>query len=222
MKEYISTVIFDLDGTLLDTEKVFRIFWPKAMEHFGYHITDAQALTLRSLGRPFCFEYFKELSHDVNFPYDKVRNYRKKLMEEYFAQHGIERKPEAIEILELLKERGVRRAIATASDLERTNRYLKLVGLDGYFDEIISATMVEHGKPAPDIYTYACKQLGEEPCHCIAVEDSPNGVRSAYAAGCKVVMVPDLDEPDEELSKLLYGKATSLLGVVDYLDERII
>jgi DNA helicase-2/ATP-dependent DNA helicase PcrA len=74
--------------------------------------------------------------------------------------------------------------------------------------------MVKEGKPSPDIYQYACEQLGRKPEECIAVEDSPNGVLSAYRAGCKVVMVPDQTQPDEKLMKLLYLKCDSLFDLM--------
>ena len=89
---------------------------------------------------------------------------------------------------------------------------LKKIGLYGYFDKIICAPMVEHGKPAPDVYEFACSELKLAPEECMAVEDSPNGVKSAYSAGCKVVMVPDLTQPDEELKKMLFA-------CVDRIDE---
>ena len=78
------------------------------------------------------------------------------------------------------------------------------------FDKVFCADMVQFGKPAPDIYAYACKGLSLDPSLCMAVEDSLNGVKSAYAAGCKVVMVPDLTEPDEEISPMLYACVDSL------------
>ena len=91
-------------------------------------------------------------------------------------------------------------------------KYLKKIGLYGYFDKIICAPMVEHGKPAPDVYEFACSELKLAPDECMAVEDSPNGIKSAYSAGCKVVMVPDLTQPDEELKKMLFA-------CVDRIDE---
>ena len=73
--------------------------------------------------------------------------------------------------------------------------------------------MVKQGKPAPDIYAYACEALGLEPKEVFAVEDSPNGVKSAYSAGCNVIMIPDLTEPDEELRKLLYARLDCLVDI---------
>ena len=210
----IKAVIFDLDGTLIDTERLYRMYWPKALAHFGYDLSDERALMLRSLGRPFAPEQFKKW-YGEDFDYPKVRAYRKELIEAHIAEHGVDAKPGARELAEKLAEMGITVAIATATDPERTERYLSLAGLQGIFRTIISATMVPHGKPAPDIYLYACQTLGLAPGECLAVEDAPNGVRSAYAAGCPVVMIPDQTEPDEELMPLLYARAESLSEIAD-------
>ena len=212
----IQAVIFDMDGTLIDTEKYYWRFWPMALAEFGYRMTDEQALTMRSLGRPFAPRQLKGWFGE-DFDYIAVRDRRKALMEETIDREGIERKPGVLELLKRLKQEGMTTAIATATDLERTGKYLKMTGLEGYFDRLISATQVKEGKPSPDIYLYACEQLGVSPEDCIAVEDSPNGVLSAYRAGCKVVMVPDQTEPDEELSRLLYAKVTRIDSLTDLL-----
>lgn len=210
------TVIFDMDGTLIDTEKYYRIFWPKALAEFGYHMTDEQALSMRSLGRPFAPARLKEWFGD-ELDYTAVRNRRKELMEAYLQEHGVELKPGAKELLQKLKERGFYTAVATATDLERTEKYLKELEIYSYFDKIISAAMVKEGKPAPDIYLYACEQLGKKPQECIAVEDSPNGVLSAYRAGCRVVMVPDQTAADATLRKIIDKEAKDLRELTEWV-----
>lgn len=215
----IRAVIFDMDGTLIDTEKYYRIFWPKALAEFGYHMTDEQALSMRSLGRPFAPAQLKKwFGEDLD--YYAVRQRRKDMMEECLDREGIRRKPGALELVQRLRADGITTAIATATDPERTAKYLKLTGLEGYFDRLISATQVKEGKPSPDIYLFACEQLGLAPEDCLAVEDSPNGVLSAYRAGCKVVMVPDQTRPEEEMRKYLYAVAESLDEVYEIIYKR--
>ena len=210
--KHIKAVLFDLDGTLTDTEKFYQTAWPDALGHFGYEMTPEKPLELRSLGRPFVLEKFREW-YGEDFDYWAVREYRKGLIEEILRKYGIPLKPGAKEILAWLKEHGVFVALVTANDKERAERYLKKIGLFNYFNAVVCADMVEKGKPAPDIYAYACKTLNIAPKETFAIEDSPNGCRSAYGAGCNVIMIPDLTEPDEELKKMLYARLDSLMDI---------
>ncbi len=205
----IQAVIFDMDGTLIDTEKYYRVCWPRALAEFGYCMTDEQALAIRSLGRPFIIDRLREWFGD-ELDYHAVREIRKKLVEEEIEKNGLQVKPGAFRLLETIRSKKIAAAVATASDPERTVRYLNQTGLYGYFDRLISATMVKEGKPSPDIYLYACETLGMEPDCCMAVEDSPNGVLSAYRAGCRVVMVPDQTQPDDNLATYLDAAVASL------------
>ena len=113
-----------------------------------------------------------------------------------------------------LKEKGIKTSIATSSPIERTMKYLGRVGLDKSFDEIVSGYMVPHGKPEPDVFLYAAKKLGVKPDECLVLEDSPTGLLAAYRAGCIPVMVPDLDQPDDEVKSRIFAVADDLMSVI--------
>ena len=144
--------------------------------------------------------------------------FSKPAMEEYIARHGVQAKPGIRELLADLRSRGIRTSIATASPMERALRYLGSVGLAESFDQICCTYDVPNGKPAPDVYLYAAKQLGLAPETCLALEDSPTGVESAWRAGCLSVMVPDQDQPSDATKALLFAKADRLDQVIGLLE----
>ncbi len=208
----IKTVIFDMDGTLIDTEKYYRRFWKEAFAFYGMELTDEQALSLRSLGSPYSAPFLRSI-FGPELDVEKVRAKRRELMEAHLEKVGIALKPGALEILKYLKEQGIPTAVATATEPVRAKKYLTELGLYEYFDDVVSATTVSRGKPAPDVYAYTCKQLDKKPSECMAVEDSPNGVMSAYRAGCKVVYIPDQKDETKELQPYLYAKADWLFDL---------
>lgn len=214
----IKGVISDMDGVILDSEKLYVRFWCEAGQFYGFPFERKHALGIRSMARPFAIERLQGWFGD-SFDYDTVRNKRIELMNAYVEKHGIEAKPDAEKLLSYLKEKGIAVALATATPKDRAEEYLRRVGLLQYFDEVVSARMVKNGKPAPDIYLFAAEKLGLKPEECMALEDSQNGIRSANAAGCKTVMVSDLDGPTGEIMPLLYDVADGLWDVVRILNR---
>ena len=214
----IKAVIFDMDGVLIDTEKHYNAAWCEAARMAGFvEFKREHALMLRSCDARLASEMMKDIFGE-SFDYFAIREVRRRLVAERLEKYGLEKKPGIDEILAFLHERGIKAAVATAAPLQLTLQHLEKIGVKDQFDRIVSAKQVEHGKPAPDVYLYACEQIGERPSDCIAVEDSPNGIRSAYAAGCKPIMVPDLTQPDEEIKPLLYRKADSLADIRRFID----
>lgn len=197
----VRAVIFDMDGTLIDTEKWLNKYWCQAALEAGYPMKPQHALAIRSLAGKYAESYLKSIFGD-GFDYGKVRARRRELLSEHIDKYGIEKKPGVDEALDYLKKKGIKTAVATATEPLRAKEYLSMVGIYEKFDQVVCATMVENGKPEPDVYLYACEQIGEKPKDCIAVEDSPNGLLSACRAGLSVVLVPDLTGPDEETEKI--------------------
>ena len=127
--------------------------------------------------------------------------------------------PGVHEILEYLKENRIPTALASSTRRTAVMEHLDRAGITSYFQRIICGDMVEHGKPAPDIYLKACEELGVAPGQALAVEDSFNGIRSAYAAGLYTVMVPDQLPPTEEILALVDKKCDSLTELQAQLTE---
>jgi HAD superfamily hydrolase (TIGR01509 family) len=214
----VKGVLFDMDGVVLDTEKLYARFWREAAAALGYEMSYEQALGMRSLsstaGQAQLESYFGKGVSRAEF-----RAKRIELMDAYIDIHGVDLKPGILELLDYLDEHGIKAAITTSSPLERVRRYLGPHGLLERFERLCSGAEVAHGKPEPDIYLYGAACLGLKPEECLAVEDSPAGVLSAYRAGCMTVMVPDLDQPDADTEKLLFAKADSLVDVIDLIGE---
>ena len=132
---------------------------------------------------------------------------------ETLAESQLSLKPGVRELLATLDALAIPSAIATGSYRETVVRHLAAHDLEGCFRAVISKEDCQVGKPAPEPFTLAASKLGINPEHCLALEDSANGIRSAHAAGMQVIMIPDLIEPDAEISELCACICTSLLDV---------
>ena len=214
----ICAVIFDMDGVLIDTEKHYNAAWCQAATEAGFPFTREHALLLRSCEAKEGEKLMQGI-FGPSFDYYAIRERRRELVRERLAQYGLEKKPGEEETLRFLRAKGIKTAVATATALDITKSHLTTIGVCDLFDSIVSAKNVAHGKPEPDVYLYACEQIGERPQDCMAVEDSPNGIMAAYRAGLRTVMVPDLTQPDEELTKYLYACVNSLSDLCELVDK---
>lgn len=214
----IKGIIFDMDGLMIDTEKLLARFWKKSALEYGFNMTDEILYRMRSLSHTLAESYLKNIFGET-FDYYAIRQKRIELMNDYIEKNGIETKKGLFELLEYLKQNDYKTAVATANPIERAEKYLRKINAFDFFEKIIGGDMIENGKPAPDIYITACREIGLEPYECIALEDSPNGIKSAYSAKCKPIMVPDLTYPDDDTKSMLYGLCENLEEVINILEK---
>lgn len=210
-------VLFDMDGVVIDTEKLYTRFWRAAAEDLGHPMTLEQALQLRSLGKAPAQAKLDAFFGTGTVDYDTLRARRIELMEAHIARYGVEEKPGIRELLAFLKEQGIPCAITSSSSVPLIRRHLGDLGLLEGFTALCSGKDVPRGKPAPDIYLHGAEVLGFAPEECIAVEDSPAGIEAAFRAGCFPIIIPDQDLPSEETLQKCWAKADSLYDIIDLI-----
>ena len=212
----IKAVIFDMDGVLFDTEAVSHMTWGQIGKE--QNLDDIHGALLKVIGLNWNDgvavlkkQYGEDFDGDGFLKEARVRN------QAWIDANGIPLKQGVNEILQFLKEKQIPAAICSSTAVPIIESHLNNADMNGYFQEIIGGNLVKHSKPEPDIYLKACEAVGFAPEECMAVEDSPNGIRAAYRAGMQTVMVPDLVPPTEELLSMCIRKEDSLLTLMEYL-----
>lgn len=199
----IKAAFIDLDGTLLDSERIYQIFWKESFKEHGYDVSLIDPLNLRSLDRNLANEYLKSIYGDsINL--DEIRFTRNKLMKEYLDKNDYEIKPFVKEGLAYLNSKNIDCYVVSATKKEEIINLLNKYDLAKYFKNVFSTKDIKRGKPYPDVYLGALKFANVNPKNSIAIEDSPNGVLSAFNAKMNVIMVIDLTNPNKNLRKNVY------------------
>lgn len=214
----MKAVVFDMDGVLFDTEIVCMKAWmavagkngmpdmekvfPKCI---GLNSNDSRQIVMKAYGEDFDYPRFRQEALDW--------------FQAYMKENGLPIKPGVPEILRWLKDAGYTVGLASSTRSSSVFSHLEQSGFRDYFQTVVTGDMVEHSKPRPDIYLLACRELGVEPEQAYAIEDSPNGIRSAHAAGMRPIMVPDMIAPDEEMRKLSFLIRKDLFEVLEYLQR---
>ena len=210
----IKAVIFDMDGVILDSESICDRCWEIAAKEFDVCGTDVinecrgtnkhdSAIIIRNhFGQQFDAEKFLARTSEL---FKEIEN-----------KSGVPLMPYAKEILDYLKSK-YRIALASSTRGERVKNQLADAGLLDYFETLTTGDMVVHSKPDPEIYLMAVKSIGLRPEDCVAIEDSPNGLKSACAAGIKTILIPDRTPATEETIRMSWKNCKSLKDVESIL-----
>lgn len=216
----IGAVIFDMDGLMLDTERLARIAWDRAMADWGHTIPDE--VYYRLIGRSVADvgEILRQaLAADL--PFEEIALRKRQYIDQEIAEHGIPVKPGLYELLDWADQVGLKKATATSTFREVALQKLRLVGLQDRFDAIVCGDDIRRGKPAPDIFLAAASKLDTPASECVVLEDSEPGIEAAQAAGMIPLMVPDIKPPSEEAAARAYRVFPSLVQVKTFLAQSL-
>ena len=214
----INAVVFDADGTLFDTEHAMEAVWFSVCEEIGFSKPAEDYLEFIGLNRAALLSLMAE-KYGSEFDADGFMTRCAEGLHRHIETCGLPLKPGTCELLEFLHKKGIPMALATSTHRIRTDRRLELSGLAKYFQITVTGNEVSQGKPHPEIYLTACEKLGFSPSACLAVEDSRNGILSAYTAGLSVVMIPDMIPPTPDLEEKLLCRFSSLTEVISLFSE---
>lgn len=216
MKRSSIAVIFDMDGTIFDSERLVLECWESIGKKHG--ISDIGEVFMRCIGtnkvrtQEIVFEHYGK-----DFPYEMFSEESSVLFHEITEKEGLPVKAGAREILVYLQKQEIPLGLASSTRLAVVTQELKDAGLYEYFQTVVGGDLLKNSKPAPDIYLMTCERMGILPENTYAIEDSHNGIRSAHAAGLHPIMVPDMMPATEEMRKLSERVFADLFQVREYL-----
>ena len=202
-----------MDGLMFDTEAMYQAAWNETAAEMGFVLPETFVYEVSGTSGDLLLSVILKYFHtdDPDRLFQKVlRNVEERLKREVPVKPGL------TDLLEHFRKEGVKLAVASSSYPEMIASNLRVSGTETYFDEIVSGSRIEHGKPAPDIFLYAADRLHLDPKDCYVFEDSVNGVLAGLAAGCATVMVPDYVPPTEEIRN---SRAVICSSLSEALDE---
>lgn len=211
-----TAILFDMDGLMIDTERMAQRAWQRAGAEFGFTLPDA--LYLQAVGRTAkATEVLFRAGLGVDFPFEAVYARKQHYLYTAIEEEGIPTKPGLLELLDLVDQQGIAKAVATSTARMLALKKLTAANLLHRFETMVCGDEVAQGKPAPDIFLAAAAKLGVAPAHCIVLEDSSAGIQAAHAAGMRAIWVPDLIQPTATMTPLADRVLTNLYQVIDLL-----
>lgn len=216
----MQAVIFDMDGVIFDSEAKGIECWKEVARRYGIQNIENTCYRCLGVNEKAVVQIFKA-TYGETFDFEFYSEKEREIFLSRYAGAKLPQKQGIKELLQWLKDNGIKTAVASSTNRETVKQELADGGLLDYFSVVIGGDMIERSKPAPDIFMEACRQLNVLPEDSFIIEDSYNGIRAAHAAGAKAIMVPDLLQPTEEIRELLYSVQDSLVHVRKMLEQEI-
>ena len=216
----VRAIIFDCDGTLLDSERIYLSTWELVAKPMGYDVPMEVLMDNRGKGTDYCRQNLLR-AMGPDFPIDEIYRIRKIKNEEVFYATENVVKDGVKEFLAWMKEHHIKGAVASAKPCKITSEHLEHAGVLGKFETIIGGDMVEHNKPEPDCFLLAAKVIGVSPEECIVVGDTPSDMKAAKAAGMRAIFVPDLVGADDEIKSLADIIVARMDDIISILEGNI-
>ena len=212
----IDGVIFDMDGTMFDTERMWATFWEPALAALGLPYREGLAEAARGTAGVTTRNVVRQF-YGPDCDAEAIVDSLHRVADEVFFSAPVPKKPGLDALLAWLKARHIPMAVASSSREAMIRHNLDVWGLTQDFTAIVSGQHVAHSKPDPEIFLLTARKLGVEPARCLVLEDSYNGVRAGAAGGFVTVMVPDLVPADAEMKRLYTMECASLEEVLEKL-----
>ncbi|MBQ1911464.1 MAG: HAD family phosphatase [Erysipelotrichaceae bacterium] len=214
----IRLCVFDMDGLLIDSEKIYLLAAMKCSDLYGYGINEELVKSTMGNNLPETKrKYLAAMGQD--FPFEEFLERMEIIHKDYLDNNPLEKKKGVDEILDYLDTKGIQKVIATSTFRETADRFLKSVALDGRFDHIVYGDDLSESKPKPQIYLKAIEPFPYDKEEILAFEDSANGILSAHAAGLKVVHIPDIAYIPEEIKEKSFIVLKDLLEAIKLIDS---
>lgn len=213
----IKAVIFDMDGLMIDSERITYEGYKEVCAKLGYKITKEFYVSMLGLTEEKIWKIFRE-EFGEDIPIKEIMKKVHEYMEERFQTEGVPIKKGLMDLLEYLKEKQYKTIVATSSRRERVDKILQAAGIEHLFDTSICGNEVEQGKPNPEIFIKACEKLEVSPKEAVVLEDSEYGILAASCAGILCICIPDMKQPQPDFSKKAIAIVESLNDVKEYLE----
>ena len=214
----IKGVLFDMDGTMLDTEPISMACWRKSAAHFDITIDDELMDTFFGKNLVGIEEILRN-AFGIDEEAVKIVEGRQVYYRAHLEEHGAPIKPGLIEILEYLKSKNIPAVVCTSTDKVTGEKLLKKVGVYDYFDNFVYGDMVTRTKPDPQGFLMAAEFIGKNPEECLVVEDSPNGVLAGKASGGYVIFVPDKIDLPADVREGITAEMPSLHEIIPWIEK---